>query len=314
MRNVSREIGPVAGAAGLVLSEPVLPESPGTKKWRTFRRWVARTGLENVPSARALMNWTGETFVSFLSRLRGFEFPAGHPWPTRLHYLFGWYESETVALCRRHIRPGMTVLDIGAHNGYFTLLFSRLVGSAGRVFAFEPHQPTCRLLQRNLRRARHPNVTVVQKAVADQSGVVEFFEMSLAGTHSLFNVARFDPHFSLCRRLTAECVILDQFLAAQGNPDIHFIKMDIEGAEPKALRGMSKTIRRCRELAMVVEFNPCFLRAGGCAPGGLLEQLAALGFTAHVIVAAGALLPVTSSLEQLAERSPVNLLCVKNSR
>jgi FkbM family methyltransferase len=256
----------------------------------------------------------GETFVRTLSGLRGFEFPAGHPWPTRLLYLFGWYESETLAICRQRIRPGMTVLDLGAHNGYFTLLFSRLVGSSGRVYAFEPHEPTCRLLRRNLRRARHDNVTVVPCAVADRPGTAPFFEMSLAGTHSLFDVARFDPHFTLLQQGVTECITVDEFLAAQGNPAVQFIKMDIEGAEPKALRGMTETICRCRELAMVVEFNSCFLRAGGCAPSVFLQQLAALGFTAHVIVAAGALLPITASLERIAERSPVNLLCEKSPR
>jgi FkbM family methyltransferase len=308
--HASHETARGAGG-GLALAEPVLPEPPGTKKWRTFRSWVAHSGLERRPAARALMNWTGETFVRGLSRIRAFEFPPGHPWPTRLLYLFGWYESETVALCRQRIRPGMTVIDLGAHNGYFTLRFSRLVGARGRVFAFEPHEPTCRLLRHNLRRARHDNITVVPYAVADHSGDAEFFEMSLAGTHSLFDVARFDPQFTLQQRLVTQCITVDQFLAAQGNPEVHFIKMDIEGAEPKALLGMRETIRRCRNLAMVVEFNPCFLRAGGCAPGDVLEQLSALGFTAHVIVAAGALLPVTASLERIAERSPVNLLCVK---
>ncbi|MCL5288593.1 MAG: FkbM family methyltransferase [Acidobacteria bacterium] len=272
---------------------------------------MARTGLENYPSARTVMNSIGETFARLLSWLRGFEFPAGHPWPTRLLFLLGWYETETVAICKKMLRPGMVVLDIGAHNGYFTLLFSRLVGPSGRVFAFEPHEPTCRLLRRNLRRARHDNVTVVPHAVADRPGAAPFFEMSLAGTHSLFDVARFDPHFTLLQQGVTQCITVDEFLAAQGNPAVHFIKMDIEGAEPKALRGMTETIRRSISLALIVEFNLASLRAAGTTPHSFLAQLSGLGFDLHVITGRGDLVPIDDRLLRAAQQCPMNLLCTR---
>ena len=289
-----------------------LPRSTGTRCWEAFRHLIARSGLDRMRLFRILANGGGELLVSALSKVRGLELIPEVPWIIRLQFLLGWYETDTVAVCRKWIRPGMTVLDIGAHTGYFSTLFSRLVGPAGRVYAFEPSEPTYRLLRRNLAQARYKNVVPVPKAASAQSGVTEFFEMNHPLTHSMFNFSSFVTGFEVRRKVSIECVTVDEFLAAQGNPQIQFIKMDIEGAEPLALSGMRATIARSPQLAMVVEFSPCLLRTGGCSPADFLTQLAALGFTPHLIVA-GTLLPVTSNLVRMAEPSSVNLLCVKNS-
>jgi FkbM family methyltransferase len=223
---------------------------------------IARSGLDRLRLFRFIANSAGELLVGALGKARGLEFIPEHPWMTRLQFLLGWYESETVAVCRKWIRPGMTVLDIGAHTGYFSLLFSRLVGQPGRVYAFEPSERTYRMLLRNVAPPRYSNVVPVPMAAGAQSGATEFFELSQPLVNSLFDASCFVPRCAVRRKVQIECTTVDEFLAAQGNPQIQFIKMDIEGAEPLALAGMRATIARSPQLAMVVEFAP-----PSCAPG-----------------------------------------------
>jgi len=207
----------------------------------------------------------------------------------------------------------MNVLDVGAHIGYFSRLFSRLVGPKGRVYAFEPHEPTHHLLCQNLSRLRCRNVVPVQMAVADRCGQVEFFEMSASGKHGLYNVSEYDRNFIFRQKLSVESTTLDCFLADHGNPEVYFIKMDIEGSEPCALKGMRQTIARSRRLAMVVELNGRCLRAAGITPEEYLQQLCELGFDMRAVAPGGTLIPVCESVYALAEEGYINLFCTKQT-
>ena len=59
-------------------------------------------------------------------------------WQTQKAFVFGTFEIEVTRAIQRVVRPGWTVVDIGAHIGYETLLLAQQVGPKGRIFAFEP--------------------------------------------------------------------------------------------------------------------------------------------------------------------------------
>src|SRR5271165_6466052 len=75
---------------------------------------------------------------------------------------------------RRHVRPGMVVLDIGAHVGFFTLMFARAVGGNGAVFAFEPIPLTFAILKQNLALNGIDTVEAINVAASDHDGELEF--------------------------------------------------------------------------------------------------------------------------------------------
>ena len=88
--------------------------------------------------------------------------------------------------------------------------------------------------------------------------------------------------------------------------------MDIEGAEPAALKGMVSTIERSKSLAMIVEFNPGALKAGGTEPEEFLKQLLAAGFEISAIGPDAILQPLIDLVYPSAPSDwYVNLLCVK---
>ena len=90
------------------------------------------------------------------------------------------YEQEKQSRVRQLVKPGMTVLDIGANAGFYTLAFSRLVGDTGHVYAFEPLAQNAANILRRLELNAIKNVTLIQVAVAGEPGLrgCDFFNFS----------------------------------------------------------------------------------------------------------------------------------------
>jgi FkbM family methyltransferase len=164
--------------------------------------------------------------------LRGARWVVG--WSTAGCWL-GSYELSKARLFASTIRPGMTVFDIGAHAGYYTLIASRLVGGSGHVVAFEPAPRNLRYLRRHL--SHHvSNVTVLEAAVSDRAGV-ERFDLG-AGSY----LGRLDPAGTIDVRTTT----LDELVTGRSVPSPHVLKLDIEGAESDALVGAAGILREVR--------------------------------------------------------------------
>lgn len=228
----------------------------------TFRWFWRLTGASQNQIARSVVSAVATPLTAALARAQGITFPTpGVDGFGRLCYLMGWYERETVSTCRRFLRPGANAVDIGAHIGYFSRHFAELVGPSGRVFAFELHRETFQILRRNV--ARYPNVTAEELAVSDHTGRSQFFEMTASGQHSLVFNVRPETGAFLRSRTTVDSTTLDAYLASQGNPPIALVKMDVDGGESKALRGMVHTITSNPGLKLIVEFAPVSLAAAG---------------------------------------------------
>ena len=148
----------------------------------------------------------------------------------------GSYELPKARLFASTIQSGMTVFDIGAHVGYYTLIASRLVGGSGRVVAFEPAPRNLRYLRRHLSLNHVSNVTVLEVAVSDRSGFGRFD----VGAGKL--LGRLDPAGTMDVRTTT----LDELVTGRSVPSPHVLKLDIEGAESDALVGAAAILREAR--------------------------------------------------------------------
>ena len=96
------------------------------------------------------------------------------------------YEEFETKLVKDIIKEGNVVVDIGANIGYFTLIFSRLVGRKGEVFAFEPEPNNFNLLKKNIEINDYKNVNLINKAVSNKSGKIELYLDDVnTGRHSL---------------------------------------------------------------------------------------------------------------------------------
>jgi len=221
------------------------------------------------------------------------------------------YEPGTTRLFNETVKPGMVVVDIGAHVGYYTLLAAKRVGPTGKVYAFEPEQDNHTLLLKNIAMNGYDNVVATQMAVSDRMGSSTLYLTDLdSGRHSMY-------HQGLPERGSApvETTTLDSFLASEKWPHINLVKIDVEGAEAAVLDGMAHLMGEYADLKLIIEFNPALLQGGGVAPLEFLERLASPGWAIQIIEDVNGPLPLaegdsTALVDRLlAAESSVNLYC-----
>jgi FkbM family methyltransferase len=223
----------------------------------------------------------------------------------------GTYERPTVALIKSTVRPGMTVVDLGAHIGYFSLLSAALVGPHGSVWSFEPDPDNRRMLEHNiLANACEDRISVCQAAVGAGAGEATLYQFQADGSSSSL-VAR---QGQLAGTLPVDVTTLDNWAESQGWPQVDLVKMDIEGGEVSALHGMGELCERNSNMSLVVEFNAEALEAGGVEPVGFFAALRDRGFVKTALIHERGLRPIRSSTEintlaQTARWEPVNLFC-----
>jgi FkbM family methyltransferase len=221
--------------------------------------------------------------------------------------LWGDYEPETEALFMRIVRPGMTVVDIGAHIGYFTRLFSKLVGKSGRVIAIEADPENFLLLEKNTR--GRGNVARMSVALSDHSGTTDFWRGEKSGTHSLVQ-APFRP-----TRVSVHCELFDELAKRENIGRVDTMKIDIEGGEQAAFLGMREFFATHPPTFLVVELNPECIALAGDTEEAFLARLAGLGYRLFAIHDKGfaAIDANTYTKETLAGASFINLLGVHSS-
>ena len=185
------------------------------------------------------------------------------------------YEPETTNLLLSLLRPAMTFVDIGAHIGYYCLLSSRKLGPARKVFAFEPDPRNYALLTANISANNCTNVVPVQKAVADYTGKGRLFLATSSVPHSLYK----DNSIPISSTIEIDVVSLDDYFSQLGWPSVDVIKMDIEGAEIPALKGMKELSSRNPSLKLILEFKPRRILAAGYTVEEFFRVLTELGFT-----------------------------------
>jgi FkbM family methyltransferase len=225
----------------------------------------------------------------------------------------GNYERTELELFRECIRPGDTVLDIGAHIGLYTLEAARATGSEGRVHAFEPSNANYNLLVENISANGYRNVSVVKAAVSDTVGdAVLSLSSENTGDHSLSKSPQKGRQWE-----TVETVTIDDYLASRGC-SVNVIKMDVQGAEMLALLGAQRTLAANMNLIVFTELSPLHLRPWGGA-GRYLRLLEQSGFLVFEIDESSATVQnrTTADLIRLVHDDADeyrNLLCIKGDR
>jgi FkbM family methyltransferase len=196
-----------------------------------------------------------------------------------LNILRGRYELNELDFVRRTLRPGQHVVDAGAHVGLFALHMAHVVGAAGSVHAFEPFGPSAECLAQGVAENRFGDRVVLERAaVGASSGTAE-----LVLPHGSFN-----PGSACLRRegwgVPTGCEVHPVRLVALDDYElprpVSFIKLDVEGAEPLALRGAERLLREDRP-TLLAELHPWQLeRVAGMSPREFLRELGALGYRA----------------------------------
>jgi FkbM family methyltransferase len=177
-------------------------------------------------------------------------------------------------LIRKLVKPGSKVLDIGANIGFYGRFLSECAGAQGHVYCFEPDTINFRHLQNELKNCS--NVTLIQKAVAATSGTLSVYTSKLLNVdHRTYEPDMYSGKYSVDK------TSIDHFV--KGEFKVDFIKMDIQGFEMDALRGMKETIAANPDLVIVTEFWPYGLSSAGSSATQLYDYVTDLGFNVFQI-------------------------------
>lgn len=196
--------------------------------------------------------------------------------------LHGRWDPDLSALLRSELRPGMCVLDVGAHVGYITTLMARCVTETGRVVAVEADSYNAALLRANVFRNRVQNVVVMPVAAHRANG---FLHLTSSHYGRSTTVARSADEWDPSASSTVQAVRLDDFMddVLRGR-SLDLVKIDTEGADHLVVEGLRSTLQAHPRCVVVVEVFPGQERlAEGATPAGVLKGYRKMGYDLELI-------------------------------
>lgn len=186
-------------------------------------------------------------------------------------------DAYEIELLRQHIKPGDRIIDIGANIGFYALILSELTGGKGSVHAFEPDPVNFSRLQKTVEGVG--NIRINNQAMAPKSGNISVYtSKELNVDHRTYKPEEFE------KELVIQAVSLDDYIESwSGSKNVDFIKMDIQGFEQEALKGMTKTLENNPGVKLVSEFWPYGLEKAGGSAAAYFDQLGQAGFNCYLL-------------------------------
>lgn len=167
-------------------------------------------------------------------------------WNRYRSFVYGTWEPRVTEVVTDVVKKGMTVIDVGAHHGYYSLYFAKCVGPAGRVFSFEPVPRNLALLRKNILLNQISWIQAFPDAVYSSTKDIPFTVPEESANSGEGSVA----YYRGGRRILVHAVSLDSFCSsADIQPDL--IKLDVEGAEVDVVLGAKDTVKRCRPKLLI---------------------------------------------------------------
>jgi FkbM family methyltransferase len=244
----------------------------------------------------------------------------------------GWYVDEKFELeiFQRYLKEAITVFDLGANIGFYSLLARSIIGATGQVVCFEPFPQNVEMIKKSIEANSYSNVDLIEAAAGDKNGSA-FLHLSpdYNSEHSMLNLEFNYVKNQTQKKIKVKTITLNSYCQKKQDFHVDLIKMDIEGYEIKALKGMSKIINSNENLVLMTEFWPNGFIKNNSSPDEFLETLERFGFKIfHIDSQLGKLYELDSNkmMEIYESRSKgitdqtmlewgwfTNLLCIKNS-
>lgn len=192
----------------------------------------------------------------------------------------GSYEEETERFIRQNVKPGMTVLDIGASTGYMTILLADIVGAHGQVHSFEPMPANYELLRKNVQSNGLSQVHLHKLALSERKGEATLhIDPGNDGGNTIGDVTGED--WNGHATVTVATETLDEFIAQAGIGDVGFIKIDVEGAESLVFAGAAKLLSRPDAPVIVCEVGDAAQQLVGTTELNLRKTLYGHGYASY---------------------------------
>ena len=220
------------------------------------------------------------------------------------------HEKTETKIVKQIVKEGDIVIDVGAHIGYYTLIFAKIVGTKGKVFAFEANKKNFDILEKNVLKNNFKNVICENMIISDKIGKVQMYSLDSSTANRLFDEGGND-------KIEVDSITLDEYFKQQSKK-INFIKLDIQGAEPLAIKGMNQIMENNSEIKIIQEWWPDGIKKFDIEPTEHIINLEKKGYDIIEIDDIQNKIIKTNS-EKLIKKYPnkkiqdINLFCIKNS-
>jgi len=253
------------------------PHSPSPRLGELAKRFFSKSLREKYAAVSRRLQYL---FPSLLIPVR---LPFGAWWLARKDHvgqpiLYNRFETAEVSFVERLLQPEMTVLDIGAHHGFYTLLAAKRVGSGGTVIAFEPSARERRVLRIHCTLNRCRNVRILPLALGAENGSSDLYvvEKWAAGCNSLRPPAA-DVRANTTRE-QVRVARLDDQLALLKIDHVDFMKLDVEGGELAVLQGAQQLLARRPRPVILAEVQDVRTQPWGYRAREIIDYLRERGY------------------------------------
>ncbi len=206
-------------------------------------------------------------------------------WIQQNLYFLDQYEEKEIRFLESLLKPGDLFIDVGANIGLFSLVASAIAGESGKVYAFEPYSKNFDKLLHHVHLNRLGNVVAERLAVSDKSGWIDIRANDDDNNDGMIS-AYVDRYTSF---ETVPTIDLDQYIKDKIKQPIRFVKIDIEGGEYLAVKGMSTTLAKDHPVVMV-EINPDILSKTSFTPAMIEDEFFRLQYSKYFLGLKGQLL------------------------
>ena len=230
------------------------------QRWRILRRIRPHIVVEVAPQVRLRMRFDDQLAYS-------------------IYFLD--FEHDERCFVQRFLRPGDTFVDVGANIGLFTVIGARIVGTSGRVYAFEPSKMAYDQLVSSVRLNRLTNVTCVNCALSNKAETRTMIACydGYGAWNSLGRPSCNAPTYEE----TVSCITFDEFAMSVegiGLPKLALMKIDVEGWESRVLDG-AKRMLTAQLPVLMVEFTDANAISAGSSTLAVREILEDLGYNLY---------------------------------
>lgn len=197
--------------------------------------------------------------------------------PTVYEHAYTWFKNnqdeKEILFLKNNIKIGDHVLDIGANIGFYTKIIATSIGQSGKVYSFEPDTNNFNYLKENT--SHLSNVVLNNKAVSSKTEKIKIYtSKELNVDHRTYPVDDYSQVYEI------DSIAIDDYF--DPNQSIQFIKMDIQGYEIEALKGMKKLIERCKP-KVLLEFWPHGIEAAGNTVEDYFSIIKDLGYSIQLL-------------------------------
>jgi FkbM family methyltransferase len=242
------------------------------KGWKFLRAYMTRTGLVKKIFVKKIFNGSLMQLI-----------PEDHV----QQYLFwyGIYENETAKEFLKNINPSNCILDIGANVGYYSILAASKANK-GKVFAFEPNINLHTQIKNSALLNKFTNIQIVPHAVSNVHNQELKLYISNADNKGMSALEIPENYSGLTE--TIICVTIDEWIKTANIQKVDIIKMDIEGAELKALHGMQNTLIKHKPILFIEVCNDT-LKKFNSTSLQVFDYIINLGYNAYALQINGSL-------------------------